>query len=58
MTELFKQHHWNLEIKCNLKIADYLDITFDLAIGLFEPYNKTTVFLDMLMQNQITRRLY
>ena len=44
MTELFKQHHWNLEIKCNLKIADYLDITFDLAIGLFEPSNKNNNF--------------
>ena len=41
MIDLFKQHHLNLEIKCNLKIIDYLDIMFDLATGLLKPYNKT-----------------
>ena len=41
MIDLFKQHHLNLEIKCNLKIVDYLDIAFDLTTGLFKPYNKT-----------------
>ena len=39
--DLFKQHHLNLEIKCNLKIVDYLDVTFGLTAGLFKPYNKT-----------------
>ena len=42
MIELFKQHHLNPEIKCNLKIVDYLDITFDLSTGLFKPYNNTS----------------
>ena len=41
MIDLFKQHHLNLQIKCNLNILDYLDITFDLTTGLFKPYNKT-----------------
>ena len=41
MIDLFKQQHLNLEIKFNLKIVDYLDITFDLTTGLFKPYNKT-----------------
>ena len=41
MIDLFKQHHLNLEIKCNLKISDYLNTTFDLTTGLFKPYNKT-----------------
>ena len=27
MIDLFKQHHLNLDVKCNLKIVDYLDIT-------------------------------
>ena len=31
MIDLFKQHHPNLNIKCNLNIVDYLDITFDLT---------------------------
>ena len=42
MVDLFKQPHLNLEIKFNLKIADDLDITFDLTIGLFKPYSKTS----------------
>ena len=40
MIDLFKQHHLKLEIKCNLKIVDYRDITFDLTTGLFTRYNK------------------
>ena len=40
MIDLFKQHHLNLEIKCNLKIVDYRDITSDLTTGLFKTYNK------------------
>ena len=65
MTDLFRQNHPNLEIKCNLKIVDYLNITFDLTTVLFKSYNKTnnclnhtirpTIFHNMLMQNQITR---
>ena len=42
MVDLFKQPHLNLEIKFNLKIADDLDITFDLTTGLFKPYSKTS----------------
>ena len=41
MIDLFKQHHLNLEIKCNLKIVDYLNIMFDLTTRLFKRYNKT-----------------
>ena len=41
MIDLFKEHHLNLEMKCNLKILDYLNITFDLITGLFEKYNET-----------------
>ena len=39
--DLFKQNHLNLDIKCNRKFVDYLDIKFDLTTGLLEPYNKT-----------------
>ena len=59
MIDLFKQPHLHLEIKSNLKIADYLDIMFDLTTGLFKPYNiRPTIFHNMLMQNQITHHLY
>ena len=37
MIDLFKQHHLNLETKCNLKTVDYLDITFNLTTGLIKP---------------------
>ena len=33
MIDLLKQHHLNPTIKCNLKIVDYFDITFDLTTG-------------------------
>ena len=36
MIDLFKQHHLNLEIKCNLKIIDYLNIMSDLTAELFK----------------------
>ena len=29
-----------LEIKCNLKSVDYLDITFDRNTGSYRPYRK------------------
>ena len=58
LIDLLKQRHLNLEIKCNLKIVDYLVLTFDLTRGLFKPYSKTNNIPNMLMQNQITRHLY
>ena len=29
-----------MDIKCNLKIVDYLDTSFDLNSGIFKPFNK------------------
>ena len=40
MIDLFKQHYLNLEIKGNLKVVYYLDITFDLTTELFKSHNK------------------
>ena len=40
LTALFKSHKLNLEIKCNLKVVDYLDITFDLQNGTHKPFHK------------------
>ena len=40
LTKLFKKYQLNLDIKCNLKIVDYLDISFDLNSGIFKPFNK------------------
>ena len=38
--KLFKEYQLNLDIKCNLKIVDYLDISFDMNTGIYKPINK------------------
>ena len=38
--KIFQTHGLKLEIKCNLKSVDYLDITFDRNTGSYRPYRK------------------
>ena len=38
--QLFKENGLSLEIKCNLKTVNYLDITLDLNTGTYKPYRK------------------
>lgn len=38
--KFFKHHNLDLEITCNLKCVDFLDITFDLPNGVYKPYSK------------------
>ena len=38
--KLFKEYQLNLDIKCNLKIVDNLDISFDMNTGIYKPINK------------------
>ena len=38
--KIFQTYGLKLEIKCNLKTVDYLDITFDLNTGCYRPYRK------------------
>ena len=40
MIKIFQTHSLKLEIKCNLKKVDYLDITFDLNTRSYRPYRK------------------
>ena len=40
LIKLFKQHSLDLEIVCNLKCVDFLDITFNLLDGTYKPYSK------------------
>ena len=40
LVKFFKHHKLDLEITCNLKHVDYLDITFDLVSGTYKPFNK------------------
>ena len=41
LIKIFQTHGLKLEIKCNLKSVDYLDITLDLNTGSYRPYRKT-----------------
>ena len=38
--KLFQEYQLNLDTKCNLKIVEYLDISFDLNTGIYKPFNK------------------
>lgn len=37
---IFKRNGLDLEIECNLKIVNYLDITLNLENGTYQPYHK------------------
>ena len=36
----FKKFDLEIVIQCNMKIVDYLDVTFDLNTGTYKPYHK------------------
>ena len=38
--KLFKDNHLSITIKCNLKIVDYLDVTFNLSNSTYRPFCK------------------
>ena len=38
--KVFKRNGLNLTIKCNMKIVDYLDVTFNLNDGSYKPFRK------------------
>ena len=38
--KLFKKHDLEIVVECNMKIVNYLDVTFDLNTGTFKPYHK------------------
>ena len=40
VTKIMKDNGLKLDVKCNLKITDYLDITFNLEDGSYKPYKK------------------
>ena len=37
---MFQQKSLQIIIECNLKVANYLDVTFDLNDGSYRPYRK------------------
>ena len=36
--KLFKDNHLNITIQCNLKIVNYLDVTFNLSNATYRPF--------------------
>ena len=40
LVQLFKKHGLSIQIKCNLKSVDFLDITFNLKDESYKPFNK------------------
>ena len=48
--KLFKDEELNITIDTNLKVTDFLDVTFDLETGKYYPYrkpNNTTEYINM-----------
>ena len=37
---ILKENHLNIEISCNMKIVNYLDVTLNLNDGSYRPYHK------------------
>ena len=40
LCKIFEQSELNITVECNLQIADFLDVTFDLRTGKYYPYRK------------------
>ena len=38
---IFRKNELKIIIQCNLKIVDYLDVTFNLTDSSYRPFNKT-----------------
>ena len=38
--KIFKGHGLDIIIKCNMKVVNYLDVTFSLNDGTYKPYTK------------------
>ena len=38
--KIFKEHGLDISIKCNMKVVNYLDVTFNLNDGTYKPYTK------------------
>ena len=40
LCKIFKKHGLNITVECNLRITDFLDVTFDLRTRKYYPYRK------------------
>ena len=55
--KLFKDNHLNITIQCNLKIVNYLDVTFNLSNVMYRPFCKPNND-HIYIRNQTTHHLF
>ena len=41
LQKVFKNNGLDVIIECNMKVVNYLDVTFNLNDGTYRPYHKT-----------------
>ena len=60
MQKLFKDNHLNITIQYNLKIVNYLDVTFNLSNATYRPFCKTNneIAYCIYLKNQTTHHLF
>ena len=51
--KIFKEIGFKIAIKTNLKVVDFLDITFNLSNGTYKPYRKTPLTIRPQINNQL-----
>ena len=50
--KIFKEIGFKIEIKTNLKVVDFLNITFSLSNGTWKPYRRTNdIYVNLLYVN-------
>ena len=57
LCKIFIQHGLNVTVECNLRITDFLDITFDLRTKKYCPYRKVKNELIYIHKDQTTHHL-
>ena len=55
--KLFKDNHLNITLRCNLKIVNYLDVTFNLSKATYRLFCKPNNE-HIYMRNQTTHHLF
>ena len=49
--KIFKEHELDIIIQCNMKIVNYLDVTFNLKDGTYKPYAKPNNEIKFIHKN-------
>ena len=49
--KIFKDHELDIIIQCNMKVVNYLDVTFNLSEGTYKPYTKPNIVIKYIHKN-------